>query len=383
MKLEQHLSKIADSLSHDISKNFTDGIREIPRPNGSKKIDISKTKLLGVLSSLIPSKINKYNDQFIENIMSIRSYLSFCSTPKAFRTAWDLRSLELNSQDAEIILNQGGQFIPFNKDSRVFKYEMQGVLYDESKQFLKGIRHVEGNYDDELDDLGHFTYQPPENMSGMLRYRIAERISEETSIPYVVLVIMWFKYKINNKLNHVFTIAPAKIVSVNQSKDINKNIEKSLTLQLISRKEASSLINLFLSLHETSLDIEVRTELQSGLSREWSYDKVSSSNKGKKIKNWAKKTGKRCPGTVCNHRNFNDIPLSQIAFGHIVSQKWCKSFTYLLDKVNHPDNLYLTCNKCNSSLSDKFPEIKLRNSIVEFGTVGDWLRKNIDEIRDC
>ena len=106
MKLEQHLSKIADSLSRDISKNFTDGIREIPRPNGSKKIDISKTKLLSVLSSLIPSKINRYNDQFIENIMSIRSYLSFCSTPKAFRTAWDLRSLELNSQDAEIILNQ-------------------------------------------------------------------------------------------------------------------------------------------------------------------------------------------------------------------------------------------------------------------------------------
>ena len=37
--------------------------------------------------------------------------------------------------------------------------------------------------------------------------------------------------------------------------EINKNIEKSLTLQLINRKEASSLINLFLSLHETSLDI--------------------------------------------------------------------------------------------------------------------------------
>lgn len=382
MKLEQHLSKIALSLSNDISKKFIDGYREIPRPNGSKKIYISKSKLLSTLNNLIPSKINNYNDQFIDNIMSIRSYLSFCSTPKAFRTAWDLRSLELNSQDAETILNQGGQFVPFNKESRVFKYEMQGVLYDESKHFLKGIRHVEGNYDDKLDDLGHFTYQPPENMSGMLRYRIAERISVETSIPYVVLVIMWFKYKINNKLNHVFTIAPAKIVSIDQSKNINKNIEKSLTLQLISRKEAQSLINLFLSLHETALDIDVRTELKEELTREWSYDKVCSSNKGKKIKNWAKKTGKVCPGTICSHRNFNDIPLSQIAFGHIVSQKWCKSFTYLLDKVNHPDNLYLTCNKCNSSLSDKFPDIKLRNSIVKYGTIGDWLRSDIDTIRD-
>ena len=56
--------------------------------------------------------------------------------------------------------------------------------------------------------------------------------------------------------------------------------------------------------------------------------------------------------------------------------------SFLLALSPGPDNLYLTCNKCNSSLSDKFPDIKLRNNIVKYGTIGDWLRSDIDAIRD-
>jgi len=54
-----------------------------------------------------------------------------------------------------------------------------------------------------------------------------------------------------------------------------------------------------------------------------------------------------------------------------------------LDNVNHPDNLYLTCKSCNSSLGDAFPDKTFRDNIVapEFGTIGDWLRKNEEEIR--
>tara|TARA_Y100000589_G_C27117629_1_gene614976 strand:- start:85 stop:1230 length:1146 start_codon:yes stop_codon:yes gene_type:complete len=379
MKLRDHLDNIKTQLVNDIEVSFIDGVRKIPRPNSVNPINIKKNQVLDSLDRLIPSNIDNYQNDFVQNLHSIRSYLSFCSSPKAFRTAWDLRSLELNGQDAETILNQGGQFIPFNKDSRIFKYEQQGVLYDESKRFLKAIRHVEGNYDDKLDDLGKFTYQPPENISGMLRYRIAEKISQVSSIPYVLLVIMWFKYRINNNLNHVFTIAPAKITSIRQSNNIDKHIHKHLDLQLINRSEASSILNLFLSLNETSLEIDVRRELPDSLSREWSYDKVNSSNKGKQLKRWSKNTGKKCPGE-CN-REFIDISNSDIAFGHIVSQNWCKSFTYLLDKVNHPDNLYLTCKKCNSSLGDKFPDVTLRNKIISYGTIGDWLRKNLTSIR--
>lgn len=58
-----------------------------------------------------------------------------------------------------------------------------------------------------------------------------------------------------------------------------------------------------------------------------------------------------------------------------------KAYTYMLDKVHHPDNLYLTCKSCNSSLGDTFLDRSFRDNIVKFGTIGDWLRKNEPEIR--
>ncbi len=39
------------------------------------------------------------------------------------------------------------------------------------------------------------------------------------------------------------------------------------------------------------------------------------------------------------------------------------------------DNLYLTCQSCNSSLGDKFPDALLRKEIEKRGTIGYWLRK--------
>ena len=87
-------------------------------------------------------------------------------------------------------------------------------------------------------------------------------------------------------------------------------------------------------------------------------------------------------GRVCNHKKFNQFDLKDIAFGHIVSQRWTDSFTFLLDKRDHPDNLYLTCKNCNSSLNDQFPDAKLRAEIEKQGTIGDWLREYEHEIRE-
>ena len=35
-----------------------------------------------------------------------------------------------------------------------------------------------------------------------------------------------------------------------------------------------------------------------------------------------------------------------------------------MDKKDHPDNLYLTCQSCNSSLSYKFPNEELKKKVV-------------------
>ena len=92
--------------------------------------------------------------------------------------------------------NEGGQLIPLNNKTRVFKCEQQGVLYGVNKRLILGLRHSEGNYDDKLDDLGQFTYQPPKDVSGFLRYRWCHFLSEKLQVPYVLLVIIWFEFKL-------------------------------------------------------------------------------------------------------------------------------------------------------------------------------------------
>ena len=86
---------------------------------------------------------------------------------------------------------------------------------------------------------------------------------------------------------------------------------------------------------------------------------------------------------------------SEIAFGHIISQDWADSFTFLKKEsiVNHPDNLYLTCRSCNSSLGNRFPDypriqttengtIKTLRDMIEQSqsTIGDWKRIHDEEI---
>ena len=68
------------------------------------------------------------------------------------------------------------------------------------------------------------------------------------------------------------------------------------------------------------------------------------------------------------------------------SRYFCSSTTELKCKLviekDHTDDLRLTCQKRNSSLGDKFLDALLRRNIEKSGTLGDWLRKDIESIRN-
>jgi hypothetical protein len=69
-------------------------------------------------------------------------------------------------------------------------------------------------------------------------------------------------------------------------------------------------------------------------------------------------------------------------FVNIIPQNWASIFPHILNNIHHPDNLYLTCARCNSQLGDNFPKTELRNMIVtKYGTIGDWIRQFEKEIR--
>jgi len=177
-------------------------------------------------------------------------------------------------------------------------------------------------------------------------------------------------------------MAPAKVTKPDVDlKDLDQSLHNPLKLQLISRVEAYSAINVLQALNDAQLEIRARRALPDEVAREYSYEKIAVSPKGRNIKEWAKESGKRCPGEGCQQRPFNGLNSRDIAFGHIISQNWARAFNFLLDKVDHPDNLYLTCRSCNSSLSQNFPNSELRQQIEKQGTIGDWLRNNIEGIR--
>ena len=331
--------------------SIEDGIREVRSAVGSDnyQVKVKKRTLINALSPFCPSRgIDNYTIDFVKHFSDLNNYLTFCSSPKSFRSAWDLRSDILNPFDANKLTNEGAQIIPVNNKSRVFNTEQQGVLYGYNNRLILGTRHREGNYDDKLDDLGRFTYQPPANVRGFLKYRWCHFLSTKLGLDYILLVITWFEFKLNDQINHAFIISPAKINNKNSElSDLNKNLHKPLDLQLISREEAFNNLLVLQSLNEDIGHLTTRNPLPDIFAREWSYDKINNSEKGRKIKRWAKDSGKKCPGNICENKPFKDIPLSKIAFGHIISQNWARAFTYLLTSVDHPDNLYLTCSRCN------------------------------------
>ena len=350
----------------------------------SKAVTVRKNLIKNALKKICPTNAkNKLSKDLLNHFDEIEHLIPFCSSPQSFRSAWDLRSNILNKFDADTLVNEGAQIIPFNKNLRIFQANQQGVELGINQRLVLAVRHVEGNYDDDLDNQLVFTYQPPADATGMLRYRWCQCLSSKLEIPFVVIAVMWFEYKVNDSINLVFVACPAKIIDYeNDLNDLSKSLNRPFKLKLVNRTDVYNILSLLRSLNQTDLSIETRPQLPITLAREWAFDRINSSPKGRKIKRWAIKMGYSCPGSLCNHVKFEKLKSSKIAFGHIISQDWAKSFTYLLEKKDHPDNLYLTCQSCNSSLSNKFPNEELKKKIEAVGTIGDWLRKAEKEIRE-
>jgi hypothetical protein len=317
------------------------------------------------------------------HIERLGKLLPFCSSPKSLSSSWNLRSQVLTKDAANRLVNEGAQLLPVNEKERILKMDQQGVELGPNKRLILGLRHSQGNYYDILDNQGRFTYQPPNNTKGMMRYRWSELLQKELDVPLVIILIIWFEYRINDNLNHVFIIAPATITDFNDNiNDLKQSLSYPLKLRIIERNDAYDYIRQLNALDQARINTKVRRALDDQLATEWSYSQINNFRKGNKIKEWAKTKGYFCPGEFCNHTKFEDLKNSEIAFGHIIPQNWASIFPHILNSIHHPDNLYLTCARCNSQLRDNFPKTKLQNIIITtYGTVGDWIRQFEKEIR--
>jgi hypothetical protein len=123
-----------------------------------------------------------------------------------------------------------------------------------------------------------------------------------------------------------------------------------------------------------------REPLSENIIQEWAYDKINTGKKSDTIKEWAKNTDARCPdGQKCGGMLFKELDNSEIAFGHIIPQDYAKELPHLQSQIHHPDNLYLSCSSCNSSLGGNPPDKYLKKKIFANGTIGDWIREKVVE----
>jgi hypothetical protein len=326
---------------------------------------------------------SKFTKSFTDHLLGQKNIIAaFASTPTSFADAWNMKSDELIAEDVISLTKSGGHFqfnqIPYGPDnsgSPLYQNNYaKGLVHSKGTGLIKGFRHKTGGiYEaDSLNEMGIFTYATPNNPAGMIDYRFAEFFSKRLAIPFIYIITQWFKYKTNyEELNNwLYMTGVAKVCSA------GKHPHDPIKLQLISKDEAIKILNDLLEAIQTKGNYRVRPPFPEHLRLGWSYLKIKQDKqKRKKIIDYAIKNSFRCPGEKCNNIFLKDLKFSEIHIGHRISQNWNSKNSGVAD-VHHPYNLYLSCNKCNTSLSEKYPT-EIDELINKTGTIGDWLIKDL------
>ncbi len=312
----------------------------------------------------------------------MEGYLAYCSSPKSFEKGWKYRKTKISSLslfEVQGLLASNAQLIPMIKSENLFNSGEKGMIKSrENGAFLYGVRHSKGNYDDVLDVLGNFSYQPPFDALGMIRYRWLEHLSIKWNLPLYMFITMWFKHTVLNSTNHVTMICPLKITQ------LNLDFDSPLNLQIINVNQAIEQTMMMRAMDSLDLDSKIRKSLLDEYVVKYNYESIKSNSKLRNhVINWAINKGKRCPGTKCENIEFRKISnKSKLHLGHVIPQNWGGVFQFLQENnhIHHPDNLYLSCSECNISLNASFPDNNLRKNIIndDFGTIGDYIRSDIE-----
>lgn len=398
--LEDKLKKASKEFREKIESEIENKTTTIQR--SGKKIDVNVTNknMVDFSKKICPTNFN--TDLFVKHFRDIERYLPLCSSKESFAASKKHTRKILDKHNAEELRKLGANFIPIRpRADRILYHHEPGLEYGKPSTtsnfgLITAIRHSEGDYEDEIDDMGFFTYQPPTNQNGFLRYRWIQFLKQKYGIPIFFLAIRWFELgeEIAPNVKFVFMITPVTVVSAEEQKNkktffktdndlenIGKSIGHPLPLKMITVDEAINVVYDLDIEHSPEPIFQSRARLNEDLTRDYDYKLLTKNELGKKIKRWAQKNRKKCPdGQKCRNELFDSMTQGEIAFGHISSQKWCNAFKF--DIKDHPYNLYLTCKSCNSALNEFFPNKHMQKKIdEEEATIGDWARQYDTEIR--
>ena len=319
-------------------------------------------------------------------------------------------SIVLPSKDRNILFKEntgfdGGALEKGTGGLRVIteKYRHKSLNCFEHGQILYGTKIVRtnramGEYEDSVT-AEYIIYDPRADCSSLLRARFLENLSkemfskEQTGLVIQLMKKIKIRSKVPNRVDEIkimYIMALCEVIPLDRVPTTllgeleNKYIHElnyPYVLRPLEPIEASNhliaLINLDKERKSDDDDdfaLDQRPALKPSIASEWNYP--ITGKRRKMIEKYIEENVVTC-SHVCGdtseecqtslHKNLH--------IGHIFSQKWCNTYLIFQESKNHPDNLYLSCKSCNSTLSEGCPSKEMLRSINKNQlTIGDLIR---------
>lgn len=336
------------------------------------------------------------------------------SSPQSFLHAYkNFSGVDLSTLDLALLKNMGANILPMDPTLRnnppsgshhVFRNLLGGIRYFPMNVKVSIMRACvsTGKYQDktQMDSLFYDTAVGVNSgPKSVIHYRFFEFLSDGLFRDDETGLLIQLVVKLQNKTGHsVEEYSTAMIASFCEIQPISTWWDELVKTELViyghkmlfpmllkplGENDARTKINLIRAIADHSDDddpYDVRTRLLTPEEvRKWSYTSI---NEPQRKMLWD------CiitHGIKCGHHDDSRISITcrginsmgDMHVGHILSQKWSKSYQVFSESVHHPDNLYLSCKSCNSSLSYGGPSRDVLQYLNEnFLTIGDLLRTN-------
>ncbi|MGB2340684.1 MAG: hypothetical protein ACPH9K_06770 [Candidatus Poseidoniaceae archaeon] len=340
----------------------------------------------------------------------------FSSSPFGFRTAYkDLVGKEIANSEAIELGKKGLNLLPVDPAARispvhkgvhpVFRASQQGIiLYTHKVKTgpLKGTTKVvragiaTGGYDDAISPE-YILYDTSTKMSSYLRARHIEQLSEEIfqrDGQGLILQIAGHidirggldgrEYKSFYIMGLCEVVPPSKWDPTLKQQELDYYKDELFLPYLLKPLDATfackKLRAINLLDNTTGNTYQARTPLTDKLAKKYNYNFLKTQKQKKQIYDYITSENPKCSHAISTGGKITQCstalqPNGTTHIGHIFSQNWCSAYSVFQESVNHPDNLYLSCNTCNTTLNQGCPDKNTLKLINKEGlTIGDLIR---------
>ena len=415
--------KAAEKVKEMIDAFEKKGVKELPEKKRWKKETIpTKKQLTDALSTNIYhsnspiEKIQRHWDAMTSLFDIYINETPYSSSPFGFRKAYEnIVGGEIDHHEAIELQKDGVNLLPIDPEARisppnpnvhpVFRSSQQGIiLHNYTDPSGRGRTSVVraglavGGYDDAISPE-YILYDTSTKRSSYLRARHLEHLSEQIfdKEDQGLIIQIAGNVKIRGGLGDreyksFYVMSLCEIIPQSRWDEHLLRTELEVykdklflpyLLKPLDAKYADSQLRVFKLLDTTvgKEKFEVRAPLPQSIAKKYSYRSKKQYPKRKEIYNYIKSQNPNCSHAKKTGGKWSPCPVklkpdNTTHIGHIFSQYWCTAYSVFQESMNHPDNLYLSCQSCNSGLNSGCPDkdtLKMINR--EWLTIGDLIRK--------